>query len=84
MAEPRVDWRLAVVAVLSVGGAVWGGAFGAMCAAFAGDASPNEFAMNCFMMWGVLGGASLGALPGLIIGRLLGMKRLGLRRAQQK
>jgi hypothetical protein len=50
--------------------------FGVLCASFAGDASPKALAMNCFIMWGALGGASLGALPGLIIGRLMGMNRL--------
>ena len=76
MAVSQVNWRVPLVSVLVGGGALWAGLFGVMCAAFAGDASPSAFGMNCFILWGVLGGASVGALPGLVIGRLMGMKRL--------
>lgn len=76
MAGRRFNWRATLVLVLVAGGALWGGVFGAMIAAFAGDASPSKFAMNCFLASWVAGGASLGALPGLIVGWLLGLKRL--------
>jgi hypothetical protein len=76
MAGQQFNWRAALVIVLSMGGALLGGVWGAMIAAFAGDASPSEFAMNCFVASWVAGAASLGALPGLIVGLLLGLTRL--------
>lgn len=77
MAESGNKLKIGLVVAACVLGALLAGNFGAMAAAFAGDRSPGYFAMQCFMVWGGLGGVSLGVIPGLALGRLLGMRRLG-------
>ena len=63
--------RSAIIVALALPGAILAGLFGSLIAAFSGDADPTVFASMCWLVWGVFGGACLGALPGLIVGLYL-------------
>jgi hypothetical protein len=45
--------------------------YGGLVAAFSGDADPSGLAMICWLGWGVGGGASLGGMPGWLLGVFL-------------
>lgn len=64
--------RSAIVLAVCVVGALGGLWIGVMSAAFAGDASPSDFAMMGFMFWGAVGGTCVGASPGGIAAALMG------------
>jgi len=78
MTEEIARWRGAAQAALAgatamaplvgIVGAFAGDFFGVLGAGFARDAipEPTEFTMQCWFLWGGLGGASLGAAPGLL------------------
>src|SRR5262245_10987780 len=63
-----------VATVISVMAAPALGCFGLLCMSFAGDASPSPFAMRCLLFYGGVGGALLGATPGLLAWALLGVR----------
>ena len=48
--------------------------YGSLAAGFAGCGNPNRFAHMCLAFWGVFGGASFGATPGLLWGYFRGLK----------
>ncbi|MBL9090888.1 MAG: hypothetical protein JNL96_06665 [Planctomycetaceae bacterium] len=62
--------RLAIVVatLLALAGGVMGAAWGAMIAAFAGDAGVSEWGRCCWTVAFVIGGACLIATPGLGLG----------------
>lgn len=60
---------------LCLPGALVGGLYGSMLAMWGGvGRTPSDFTMFCWFFWGGFGGASLGAVPGLILGCYLGRK----------
>ena len=60
-------WPLVVAALLALAGAGFGGVFGGMAAAFAGDSWwPDKSALNWFQYAITTGGICVGAAPGLI------------------
>lgn len=66
------DTTLALL--LGLPGAFLVGGFGCLAAAFSGDASPSAFGRECWFFWGGVGGACVGAIPGLIFGLLRGLR----------
>jgi hypothetical protein len=65
-----------LVTVLCLPGAMVVGFFGCFLAAWGcvGNPPPSDFVAFCLFFWGGLGGASLGATPGLILGSYYRMK----------
>jgi hypothetical protein len=63
-----------VAVLLGLPGAWVVGALGCLAAAFSGDASPSAFGRDCWFFWGGVGGACVGAIPGLIFGLLRGLR----------
>jgi hypothetical protein len=72
---PRMKQHLLVIA-LCLPGALCFGWLGVLIAAFSavGPKPPSGFTVSCLFFWGVLGGASIGALPGLLFGWYQGFR----------
>lgn len=63
----KTKWQYIVASVIGLVGAFFGGVFGSLIAAFAGDSWwPSEFALGCFQYAAVIGGVCVGAVPGMI------------------
>lgn len=60
--------RSAVVIGIALPGALAACWFGVMAAGFAGDASPTRGTHQAWFLWGILGGACIGALPAVFVG----------------
>jgi len=62
-----IEWQYVVASVVGLAGAVFGGIYGSLVAAFAGDSWwSNEFALSSFQYAVAFGGVCLGAVPGTI------------------
>jgi hypothetical protein len=70
--SPFFDTTVALL--LGLPGAWVIGSLGCLAAAFSGDASPSAFGRECWFFWGGVGGACVGAIPGLIFGLLRGLR----------
>jgi hypothetical protein len=70
--SPFFDTTVAIL--LGLPGAYFVAALGCLAAAFSGDASPSAFGRECWFFWGGVGGACVGAIPGLIFGLLRGLR----------
>ena len=63
----KPKWPLVVAALLALVGAFFGGVFGGMAAAFAGDSWwPNKSTLDWFQYALTISGSCVGATPGLI------------------
>ena len=63
----KTKWQYIIASVVGLTGAIFGGIYGSLLAAFAGDSWwSNEFALSCFQYAMAIGGVCLGAVPGMI------------------
>lgn len=61
------NWQFVAASIVGLTGAVLGGIYGSLAAAFAGDSWwTSEFALNFFQFAIALGGVCLGAVPGAV------------------
>ena len=60
-------WQYVLACVVSLVGAFFGGLYGGLVAAFAGDSWWNsDFALSCFQYALAVGGVCVGAVPGMV------------------
>lgn len=68
-------WQYVLACVVSLVGAFFGGIYGGLVAAFAGDSWwTSDFALSCFQYAAVVGGVCVGAAPGMVWLLCLGQK----------
>lgn len=66
-----MDFRSVVVILLALPGALAAMWVGVMAAAFSGAGPASSSSVACWLVWGAVGGACFGSLPGLLVGLLL-------------
>ena len=60
--------RSTLAIILCLPGALVLGFCGGLFALFEGSGNPDRFAYRCLALWAIVGGASFGAMPGLVWG----------------